>query len=61
MVWLCPTKERHENHSKERVRRGNGFSAVPVKFFDRFRSPPIPTVVMHLSQDSLGCTVRRAL
>lgn len=46
----------HEIQIEEWVTRGDGFSAVSVKFFDRFWSLPIPAVAMHLSQDILGCT-----
>lgn len=55
MAWLPSIKECHEIQIEEWVRRGNGFSAVSVKFLDRFWPLLIPMVVMHLSQDSLGC------
>lgn len=57
VTWPSSVEECHENPIKEQVRRGDGFSTVSVEFFDRFWFLLIITVVMHLSQDNLGCTL----
>lgn len=56
-AWLSSTQECHGSQIEEWPKRGDGFSSVSVEFFGRFRSLPVPPVVMHLSQDNLGCTV----